>query len=301
MKKILLNTILLLAILSSCTKKAEVKGIVVSTNIIANSLKEIIGDDEPIIVLMNSETDPHSYQASPKDFEALMNAKVIVFNGLHLEGKFQNVIKQITSKNRDIIHIEVADGLDAKEVIVENDLTPDPHIWFDVKQWSKCLNYSVNELIKIYPEHKNKWLERLQIYEEKLAKTHKKTLIEIKKIPEQSSVLITAHDAFSYFSRAYGIKIRPLQGRNTIAEPTIQDVIELSNFITENKIKSIFVETTVNKKFILSIQESCKNKGHLVTIGGELYSDALGRENTPEATYIGMIEHNVNTIVKALK
>jgi manganese/zinc/iron transport system substrate-binding protein len=283
-----------------CTESTKNETIVVTTNIIGNSLKEIIAEDVPIICLMNSETDPHSYQASPKDYELISQSKVLVSNGLHLEGKLHETLVQ-SAKANNTPHLLVSDTLSKAEIVVEEKGVADPHIWFDVQQWKKCINYTIYQLIKIYPQHKATWLARLEIYNKKLDACHKATLETIKIIPDSSKVLITAHDAFSYYSRVYHIRIKPLQGRNTITEPSIQDVIELSNYIVEHKIKAIFVETTVNKKFILSIQESCQSKGHKVKIGGELFSDALGREGTPESTYIGMIHYNTKTIANALK
>ncbi len=299
MKRIALY-ILLLGSIISCEKESNKNNIVATTNIIASSLKEIIGNDVPMVVLMNSETDPHAYQASPNDYKELANAKVIVSNGLHLEGKLHETILE-TTKSNGSKHLQFSDALSENEIIFEEQTVPDPHIWFDVAQWKKCLTYTVNQLVLLYPEHKIKWLGNLKKYNSKLDACHIETQKKIRSIPKVTKTLITAHDAFSYLSRAYKIAIKPLQGRNTNSEPSIKEVINLSEFIVANKIKAIFVETTVNKKFILSIQESCIQKGHKVVIGGELFSDALGAENTPESTYIGMIEHNTKTICNGLK
>ena len=275
------------------------KTIITTTNIIANSLKEIVGEELEIKTMMNSEQDPHAYTPTHNDYQLLETATIIVSNGLHLEGKLHETIEDASHKNKNT-HIMVSDGLDQSNILFEDGVA-DPHIWFDINQWSTCINYAVNKLIEMHPEHEKVWKAKLEVFTKKLADLDAKTKTDIGSIPENTRYLVTAHDAFSYFSRAYNIPIKPLQGRNITVEASVTDAIALSDFIVEHKIKAIFVESTVNKKTIESIQESCHSKGNDVVIGGELFADALGPEGTPEATYTGMVSHNVNLIVEALK
>lgn len=283
----------------SAEDKSIPKTVVTTTNIIANSLKEIVGTDLEVITMMNSETDPHAYTPSPKDYQLLNDSKVIVSNGLHLEGKLHEVINQSSEQNKSN-HIMLSDALDKSQLLFEDGVA-DPHIWFDINQWATCITYTVHELSKIYPEHEEKWNTNLKTFVEKLNKLDTKTKEDIASIPEDTRYLVTAHDAFSYFSRAYNLPVKPLQGRNTTVEASATDAIELSDFIVNHKIQAIFIESTVNRKFIESIQESCQSKGHDVKIGGELFADALGPEGTSQATYTGMLKHNVKTITEALK
>lgn len=274
--------------------------VLATTNIIASSLKQVIGEELEVIALMNAETDPHSYEASPSDFQAVNSADVIVSNGLHLEGKFHETLVKAAKTNGTNL-IMMSDGLNSSQIIFEDQTVADPHIWFNVMNWYGCLEYTVHKLAERYPEHKAKWETKLQETKTEYQKMDQYVKQSMQQIHDTSRYLVTAHDAFSYYAECYGIKILPLQGRNTTSEPSAKDAVELSNFIAEHYIKAIFVESTVNKKFIQSIQESVEEKGHSVQIGGQLYSDACGPEGTPEAAYLGMIKFNTDLITNALK
>lgn len=299
-----LSVALILLAFGSCQKTAqqtENSGkILVTTNIIASSLKQVVGEDLEVIALMNAETDPHAYEASPSDFQAVNSADIIVSNGLHLEGKFHETLQKAAKTNGTHL-IMMSDGLDQSQLIFEDQTVADPHIWFDVMNWYKCLEYSVNQLAKSYPNHKDKWVSKLKETEAEYLKMNEYIKKSMLQIHDTSRYLVTAHDAFSYYSACYDIKILPLQGRNTTSEPSAKDAVVLSDFIAQHYIKAIFVESTVNKKFIQSIQESVQEKGHSVLIGGQLYSDACGPEGTPEAEYLGMIKYNTDIITNALK
>lgn len=294
---LLVATLALLSCEPSNNNKSET--IVVTTNIIGNSIKEIVKNDVPIITLMNSEIDPHSYDASPNDYKQISNAKVVISNGLHLEGKIHEALLNTRKSGGNLILM--SDGLEKASIITEEEGVNDPHIWFDVLNWYDCVSHATEELIKIYPEHEQSWNSRLDSLKAVYTDLDSEVKLKISSIPEESRYLVTAHDAFSYYSKAYGIKIKPLQGRNTNDEPSAKDIVDLSNFIIEKDIKAIFVESTVNQSFINSIVEAVKNKGGNVSIGGELYADASGKEGTPESSYSGMVKHNTNTIVNALK
>ena len=291
----------LVLVFFSCEESTKKENrIVTTTNIIASSLNDIVKSDVEIVNLMDSETDPHSYNPSTNDYKLISSSKIVISNGLHLEGKLHESLETAHS-NKQISWLQMSNGLTKENIIYEEMDVADPHIWFDVMNWYNCLEYVTKEIVKEFPEHEKTWLTRLDSMKNIYLALDNQVQNEINTIPDSLKYLVTAHDAFSYYSKAYQIEIKPLQGRNTNDEPSAKDIVELSNFITSKGIKSIFVESTVNQEFIKSIQESVASKGKNVSIGGELFSDAAGPSNTPEASYIGMITYNTKTIVEALK
>ena len=179
--------------------------------------------------------------------------------------------------------------------------TKDPHIWFDVANWKLAAKAVYEGLSKADPAHKEDFKKRYDAYLTKLDETDAYIKTQAESIPKESRVLVTAHDAFQYFARAYGFEVKGLQGVSTATEAGTQDVNELVQFIVDHKIKAIFVESSVPHKTIEAVQEAAKAKGWNVAIGGELYSDSLGSEGTEGGTYIGMVKANIDTIAKALK
>lgn len=177
----------------------------------------------------------------------------------------------------------------------------DPHIWFNVRHWMTATETVRDELIKIDSSHADEYKKNAENYLQKLKELDEYVKEQISSIPEQQRVLVTAHDAFGYFGDAYSIKVMGLQGISTASEAGTKDVTELRDYLVENKIKAVFIESSVPRKAIDAVIQGAKDKGHTITIGGELFSDAMGEEGTPEGTYIGMVRHNVDTIVKALK
>ncbi|MDU6074688.1 MAG: zinc ABC transporter substrate-binding protein [Veillonella parvula] len=246
--------------------------VVATTTMLTDLVKEIGGDHVTVQGLMGPGVDPHLYQASAGDVTAMSKADVVVYNGIHLEGKMGSIFDNLTKQNKATIR--VSDAIDPSTLLDfdEEDgvKTKDPHIWFDV---ANC----------------------------KLDETDAYVKAQAESIPKESRVLVTAHDAFQYFARAYGFEVKGLQGVSTATEAGTQDVNELVQYIVDHKIKAIFVESSVPHKTIEAVQEAAKAKGWNVAIGGELYSDSLGSEGTEGGTYIGMVKANIDTITKALK
>lgn len=295
---------LLIATAFSCKNAKNDNGklnIVTTTTLLTDLVTNIGGDKINVQGLMGSGVDPHLYKASAGDVTKLTNADLIFYGGLHLEGKLVEVFEKMGSQN--IKTIAVSDALDPQTLIGSEYFASnyDPHIWFDVNNWELITSFVVKKLSEVDPENKetfeangNDYLQKLKLLNENI-----KTIIS--SLPQDKRILVTAHDAFNYFGKAYGFEVVGLQGLSTATEAGVQDVQNLSNFIIEKKVKAIFVESSVPKRTIEALQAAVNSKDHQVEIGGTLYSDALGNAGTAEGTYIGMFTYNVNTIVNALK
>lgn len=280
-------------------KKNGKKKIVVTTNIIFDAVDFIAGGKNEVVGLMGAGVDPHLYKASQKDVYQLTSADMLVYNGLHLEGKMIDVLEKM---KRNTLVIAVSDGVNEDDIIRSDDFaTPDPHIWFDAMIWKQAISYFSSELIAWDLENAEYYIERTQSYLESLDISDLYASEVLVKIDPEQRVLITAHDAFHYFGRAYNIEVYGLQGISTMSEFGLKDVSNLVTFIIDRKIKSVFVESSVSEKALKSVVEGCEKQGHEVKIGGMLYSDAMGERNGPEGTYIGMFKYNVNTIFEGLK
>jgi manganese/zinc/iron transport system substrate-binding protein len=226
---------------------------------------------------------------------------MVIYNGLHLEGKLVEVFEKMG--HRHISMVAISDTLDKRLLISSANFASnyDPHIWFDISIWKTASAYVAQKLETADTSNRALYRNNLIKYLAKLDSTEKIVISRIKELPAQDRILITAHDAFNYFGKAYGFEVLGLQGISTATEAGVQDVQNLTNTIVQRKVKAIFVETSVPKRNIEALQEAVRSKGFDVKIGGELFSDALGNTGTVEGTYIGMILHNVNTIVNALK
>ncbi len=277
----------------------EKLNVVTTTTMITDLVKNIGGEYINLQGLMGSGVDPHLYKASEGDVTKLVNADIIFYNGLHLEGKLVEVFKKMKTKTP----IALGDGLDKKGLIGSDYFASnyDPHVWFNI-------DYFIAYGEKVTQTLKEKDTKNAQLFEENWQNYYKQLIelkeqikIKIEELPEEKRILVTAHDAFNYFGKSYDFEVVGLQGLSTATEAGVQDVQKLSAFIIEKDIKAIFVESSVPKRTIEALQAAVKSKGHEVEIGGTLYSDALGNAGTVEGTYIGMYTYNVQTIVNALK
>ncbi|HXT59919.1 MAG TPA: zinc ABC transporter substrate-binding protein [Pirellulales bacterium] len=269
-----------------------------TTGMVADLAKHIGGEHVAVTQLMGEGIDPHLYKASPGDVSQLNGADMIFYSGLHLEGKMGDVLARQASKKPAVA---VAEGI-AKQRLLEVALgVYDPHVWFDVALWSETLASVEAALENFDPPHAAEYRRRAADYRAELAELDAECRKRISEIPREHRVLVTAHDAFHYFGRAYGVEVKAIQGISTQAEAGIKKINELVDFIAARKIKAVFVETSVNERNIEALVEGCQAQGHAVTIGGQLFSDAMGRPGTPEGTYPGMVRHNVEAIAKALE
>lgn len=301
MKKTILILFTALAFLN-CKNEKKANGklnVVTTTSMITDLVKNIGGDNINLQGLMGSGVDPHLYKASEGDVSKLANADIIFYNGLHLEGKLVEVFE----KMKNIKTIAISDVLD-KSTLIGSDYFAsnyDPHIWFDVDYWEQATQFVVHKLSEAIPEQKTTFEANGKSYIQQLNTLKSKLETTINTLPKEQRILVTAHDAFNYFGKAFDFEVVGLQGLSTATEAGVQDVQKLAAFIIEKNVKAIFVESSVPKRTIEALQAAVKSKDHDVIIGGTLYSDALGNAGTIEGTYIGMFEYNVNTIVDALK
>ncbi len=273
--------------------------VVATTGMIADLARHIGGDSVEVLALMGPGVDPHLYKATQGDLGRLRAADIVLYNGLHLEGKMGEVLEKL-EQIKTVVPVSRGIGVDRLIDHPEYEGTYDPHIWFDVQLWAEALDEVLATLIEADPANRSYFERNAEAYRRELAELHKWVRQEIKKIPPERRILITAHDAFSYFGRAYDIEVRGLQGISTVSEFGLKDRVDLIDFIAGRGIKAVFVETSVSQKNIRAIVEGCRQKGHEVRIGGSLYSDAMGEAGGPAGEYTGMVRSNVNTIVNAL-
>ncbi|WOD44792.1 metal ABC transporter solute-binding protein, Zn/Mn family [Hwangdonia lutea] len=303
MKKNIL-IVFILAIIFSCKNNKKENGklnIVTTTTMITDLVKNIGGDYVNVEGLMGSGVDPHLYKASEGDVSKLVNADIIFYNGLHLEGKLVEIFEKMESQTKT--PIALAEEID-KNTLIGSDYFAsnyDPHVWFNIAYFKQFASKVASVLSEKDPKNAANYNENEKQYLAKLDTLQSKIQGIIETLPKEKRILVTAHDAFNYFGKSYGFEVVGLQGLSTATEAGVQDVQKLAAFIIDKNVKAIFVESSVPKRTIEALQAAVNSKGHKVEIGGTLYSDALGNDGTVEGTYIGMFEYNVNTIVSALK
>ncbi len=274
--------------------------VVTTTGMIADITKNVGGDRVEVTALMGPGVDPHLYKASEGDVIRLQETDVVFYNGLHLEAQMGDVLERLNDFG--IKTVPVTDKIDRALLQSPPEFRGnyDPHVWFDVTLWMKAVEQVRDTLMEIDAGSAAQYESRAGVYLAELEALHHYVLDQANTIPEEQRVLITAHDAFNYFGRAYGFQVRGLQGISTEAQAGTADVQGLAAFIAENQIPAVFVESSVPQRNIEAVQAAVRAKGFEVKIGGSLFSDAMGSEGTPEGTYAGMVRHNIDTIVGAL-
>ena len=274
--------------------------VVATTSMIGDAVQQIVQDHAKVITFMGPGVDPHAYKATQQDIKHLRNADIVFYNGFHLEGKIADILHKLSQK-RPVY--AAGDALTPAQRLVDPNFSIgiDPHIWFDVSLWKQAIQYMSDQLQAADPDAAAYYKANTARYLQQLDSLHQETRQAIQQIPPPQRVLITAHDAFGYFGRAYSMEVRGLQGISTVSECGLKDVTDLVKFIIQRNIKAIFLETSVPEKPLQAVVEGCVKRGHQVTVGGYLYSDALGQAGTPEGTYYGMVQANVQAIVNALK
>lgn len=253
--------------------------------------------------LMGSGVDPHLYKPTPGDVRKLTSADAVFYSGLHLEGRLAELLESLARWKPSYA---VTEGVQRDEperllAMPGAERVFDPHVWFDVALWARCAADASQRLIELDPAHAADYQRNAEDYVRRLKALHEEVGRQLATIPAERRVLVTAHDAFQYFGRAYGIEVRGLQGISTSAEADLGGVNQLIDLLVARQIKAVFVESSVPAKNIRALVEGTGARGHAIRIGGELFSDALGSPGTPEGTYVGMVEHNVRTIVEALR
>lgn len=274
--------------------------VVATTSIVADIAREIAGERAVVEALMGPGVDPHLYKASHGDIARLDAADLVFYNGLHLEGKMVEALEQMAAQKPTVA---VTDLIPRDSLLAPVNYTAqyDPHVWFSINLWSAAVVSVTNALTAIDSAGSSYYRERMEVYQDSLNALAIWASERLAEIPSENRVMVTAHDAFEYFGRAYGIEVRGLQGISTVSEYGLNDVTTMVDMLVERKIKAVFIESSVSPRSIQAVVDGCTARGHNIRIGGELFSDALGEPGQPEGTYVGMIRHNINTIVEALK
>lgn len=299
-KSIICLCVLLLFACKSPTKPAGKLKVVVTTTMLTDLVKNIGGDLIELQGLMGAGVDPHLYKASEGDVSKLFNADIIFYNGLHLEGKLVAVFEKMEAQKTTVALGEflAKDGLIGSDYFASN---YDPHVWFNIQYFKEFSDKVTSVLSEKDPKNAASFTANNLAFQQELDLLHTAVVNTIATLAPEKRILVTAHDAFNYFGKAYGFKVVGLQGLSTATEAGVQDVQKLSDYIIANKVKAIFIESSVPRRTIEALEAAVLSKGHQVSIGGSLYSDALGDAGSVEGTYVGMFLYNVKTIVNALQ
>ncbi|MEM6459040.1 MAG: zinc ABC transporter substrate-binding protein [Planctomycetota bacterium] len=261
---------------------------------------QVAADRAEVEGLVGSGVDPHLYKPTRSDIRTLMSADVIFYNGLLLEGKMADALIRVASSGKKVV--PVTERLDESFLLEpeEFDGLFDPHVWMDPTAWVAAVEVVRDSLTEYDPAGEAFYAANAEATIEKIKATDEYAEKVLESVPENSRVLVTAHDAFNYFGKRYGYEVVAIQGLSTESEAGVRDIERLVDLLVERDIKAVFVETTVSDRNIKALIEGAAARGHTVTIGGELFSDAMGPDGTYEGTYLGMVDHNATTIARAL-
>lgn len=290
------------AALAAVAAPAAARGklrIVATTGMIADAVRQVGGDRVEVTALMGPGVDPHVYRQTRSDIAAMIRADAVFWHGLYLEAQLEEFFGEL-ARRKPVVAL--ADSLPKDRLLANRDYANryDPHVWMDPRLWKGVVTAARDELAKLDPEGKAVFdanarrhlaeIDALADYSDKAFAT----------VPEGSRVLVTAHDAFNYFGKAYGFEVLGIQGISTESEAGLKQVETLVDVLVDKRIGAIFVESSVSDRNVRALIEGAAAKGHEVVIGGELFSDAMGAPGTYEGTYIGMIDHNATVITRAL-
>lgn len=291
-------------LLAGCGEKADGARpgkirVVATTGMVADLARNVGGEHVTVTALMGAGVDPHLYKASARDLDRLRGADLVLYNGKGLEGKMGDILVKFARKKPVVA---VTDAIADSRLLEPEELEGhyDPHVWFDVALWAETLDVVAKGLAEADPGRAEEFRRNAERYKKELQQLHAEVKEQLASIPKERRVLITSHDAFRYFGRAYDLEVRGLQGISTVDDPGVKDVRDLAAMIVQRGIKAVFVETSVSPKAIEAVKEWAGKQGHAVTIGGTLYSDAMG-DTPPDDTYVGMVRSNVRTVVNALR
>ncbi len=296
----------LAGLFAGCERPAEGKDrkyplrTVTTVGMVSDIVRHVAGDKATVTGLMGEGVDPHLYKPTRDDIAAMAVADVVIYSGLTLEGKLGQVIEKLGKRGKPLY--AVAEAIDPS-LRLESSQTqghPDPHVWMDPMRWAQAVEAASRAMQEVDPPNADYYRLNAEAYIAELKSLDAYARAAIETVPPRSRVLITAHDAFSYFGQAYGLEVRGIQGLSTESEAGLKDIQTLVNLIVARDVKAIFIETSVSSKNIRALIEGAGARGRQVKIGGLLYSDAMGPPGTYQGTYIGMIDHNVTTIVRAL-
>lgn len=278
--------------------------VVTTTNFVTDLVTEVGGDRVQVDGLMGAGVDPHLYKATAGNVGRISDADVVFYVGLHLEAKMGDVLDK-TAHRRPVVAVgEVLDEQDLLEppsALAAAGAEHDPHVWFDTDLWSQTPDVVADTLAKLDPTHADEYRDRADAYEASIQEAGDAARTRLAGIPQARRVLVTSHDAFRYFGRRFDVEVEAIQGISTVAEATTDDIDRIAQLLADRGIRAVFVESSVPRKTIDAVVAAAERKGASVEVGGELFSDAAGDEGTPEGTYLGMLEHNVDALVEGLR
>lgn len=306
----ILGAFLLSLGLSSCKNKAKQATapqsypykITTTVGMITDITRNIVGDSSTAKVkgIIGQGVDPHLYKPTRNDLVALTEADIIFYNGLKLEGKMEDALETFSKKGKPVHAVTNAIKNDKSYLLAGDDDHHDPHVWMDVQGWIKATEEISKSLADYDPKNAASYQTNSEAYLSQLTALDNYARQSIRTIPDSQRVLVTAHDAFGYLGKAYGIEVRGIQGLSTESEAGVKDIENLVDFLVTRNIPVVFIESSVSSKNVNALVEGTRARGHDLQIGGTLFSDAMGAEGTYEGTYIGMIDHNVTTITRTL-
>jgi manganese/zinc/iron transport system substrate-binding protein len=271
--------------------------VVVTTTIVADLVRQVAGDEVETDCLMGPGVDPHSFKATPRDADRLARADLVVASGLHLEGKLAALLERLGQRKRVV---SVAESIPKDRLIEVGKGLYDPHVWFDPTLWAVCVEAVVEPLGHIVPAGRPRFEAAAAKYRERLEHLDDALRARVATIPQQRRVLVTSHDAFRYFGRAYGLEVVGIQGMSTESEAGLNDVNRLVDLVVSRGVPAVFVETSVADRNVTALREGARAKGHGVRLGGRLYSDALGGPQSGAETLEEALRANVDVVVDGL-
>jgi manganese/zinc/iron transport system substrate-binding protein len=304
----LLAAVLAALVLAGCAEGTfrlpDVSGrdvrVVTTTNFLTDLARRVGGDRVQVTGLMGPGVDPHLYKASARDVRTLRQGDLVLYGGLDLEGKMDDVFEEL-GRRRPVT--AVTDGIPRSKLLGTDqaDETYDPHVWFDVSLWTDATRETARALTRVDPAGKATYRANAEAYLRELRALDREVAERIAAIPRESRVLVTSHDAFRYFGRRYGLEVVAIQGISTATEATTADIERVARVVAERRLKGVFLESSVPQQTIDAVLDAARDRGQPARIGGELYTDAAGDEGTPEGTYVGMVRANVAKIAEALQ
>lgn len=274
--------------------------LVATTNLVGDLVRRLAPESFDVKILMGPGVDPHLYTPTRNDVRELLSADLVFYHGLNLEGRMARQLAQLKESGRPLAAITETLPQDKLRPIGTGHGEFDPHVWMSVPLWTECARHVAQILADRFPDHADEIRSRSETLMAEFARCDQEIREQLKRIPEERRILITAHDAFEYFGHDYGLQVRSVQGVSTESEAGVKDISDLVTFLVEQEVPAIFVESSVNRRYIEAVQSGVEARGGSVRIGDELYSDSLGPLDGPAGTYESMMRSNLKAIVQAL-
>lgn len=273
--------------------------VITTTGMIADAARQVGGDLVEVTALMGPGVDPHAYRQTRSDIAAMTQADLVLWHGLYLEAQMEEFFGDL-ARTRTVV--AVAEALPKDRLRANEDYADkfDPHVWMDPELWSLVVAEVQRALTEARPDAADTFAANAAAHQAQIARLAEYSRTALTGVPQEARILLTAHDAFGYFGQAYGFEVMGIQGISTESEAGLNRIAELVDLLVSRDVKAVFVESSVSDRNIRALIEGAAARGHEVGIGGELFSDAMGPDGTYEATWIGMIDHNVTTIAGAL-